>query len=225
MHPTLLTGKSIATAISIVWLAGATLGAEVQLQIVSPANGAVVNAGGALSVTITAPPSAFQSVSIAGDGPFALRTSLSAPPYQYSYTIPADFASGCYRLKAAGVTASGETVYSDPLEVDVEQPGDAKKLQSEYLSLTFADQLDLPLLIWAISPDGSKVDVTHSKRTAYTSDRPTVATVSSDGTVSAVGIGKAKITVKYGEKSIVVPVVITRNPVRDSAQRSKDPQP
>lgn len=218
-----LVGKSVAAAISMLWLAGATLQAESQLRILSPDNGAVVNAGGALTVTVKAPPAAFQSVSIVGDGLFALSTSLTAPPYQYSYPIPADFASGCYRFKAAGVTASGATVYSDPIEVDVERPGEARKLQSEFLSLTFGDQKDLPLLIWAIFPDGSKIDVTRSKRTAYTSDRPAVAAVSSEGTVSAVSAGKARITVKYGDKNIVVvPVNVTHNPVMATALGSRE---
>ena len=106
---------AIASAISVLWLATATLHAESRLQIVAPENGLVLGAGGALTVTIKAPPSAFQSVSVAGDGPFALSTGLSAPPYEYSYPIPADLASGRYRLKAVGATASGETVCSDPL--------------------------------------------------------------------------------------------------------------
>ena len=211
MHPSTVAGKSIAAAISMLWLAVATLPAESQLQVVSPENGAVLNAGGALSVTIKAPPSAFQSISIVGNGPFALSTSLTAPPYRYSYSIPVDFPSGCYRFKAAGVTPTGETVASDPIEVDIERPGEAKKLQSEYLSLTFGDEKELPLLIWGIFPDGSKIDVTRSKRMVYTSDRPAVAAVSGEGTVTAVGAGKARITVKYGDKTLVVPVVITHN--------------
>jgi hypothetical protein len=204
----------IASAISVVWLAATILQAESRLEIVTPENGAVVNAGDGLTVTIKAPPSAFHSVSVVGDGPFALSTGLAAPPYQYSYPIPAGFASGRYRLKAAGVTASGETVYSDPIEVDIERPDKARKLQSEWQSLTLCDQENVPLLIWGVFPDGSKIDVTRSRRTAYTSDRPAVAVVSSEGSVSAVSAGKAKITVKYDDKIIVVPVVITQSPAR-----------
>jgi hypothetical protein len=205
----------------VLWLATATLHADSRLQITSPKNGAVYNAGGALAITVQAPPSAFRSISIVGDGLFALSTSLTVPPYQFSYPIPADAASGRYRFKAAGVEASGETVYSDSIEIDVERSDDVRKLQSEWVSLTFGDEKDLPLLIWGTFADGSKIDVTRSKRTTYTSDRPTVAVVSSEGGVSAVGIGKAKITVKYGDKSVIVPVVITQNPVRadfESAQ-------
>ena len=184
------------------------------MQIVSPVSGTVVNAGSALAVTVQAFPSAFQSVSIVGDGPFALSTGVAAPPYQYSYPIPADFALGRYRFKAAGATASSETVYSDPIEVDIERPDDVRKLQSEWQSLSFGAQADAPLQIWGIFRDGSKIDVTRSTRTTYTSDRPAVAVVSGEGGVSAVSIGKAKITVKYGDKTVVVPVEITQNPVR-----------
>jgi hypothetical protein len=211
-HPAALAGKAIAVAISMLWLVAATLFAESQLQVVSPENGAVVNAGGALMVTIKAAPSAFQSISLVGDGPFALSTSLTAPPYQFSYVIPGDFASGRYRFMASGKTASGETVCSDSVEVDVERSDDVKKLESEYQSLTLGDQKDLPLQIWGIFADGAKVDVTRSKRMTYTSDRPAIAAVSNEGTVSAVGAGKARITVKYGDKTLVVPVVITQNP-------------
>jgi hypothetical protein len=205
-------GGSIASAISVLWLATASLHAESQLQIVTPENGAVVNPGGALTVTIKAPPSAFQSVSVIGDGPFALSTGLSAPPYRYSYPIPAGFASGRYHFKAAGVTASGETVYSDPIEVDIERADKPRKLQSEWQSLTMGDRESTSLLIWGVFPDGSRIDVTRSTQTTYASDRPGVAVVSSQGSVSAAGAGKAKITVKHGDKTIVVPVVITAAP-------------
>lgn len=186
--------------------------AQPRLQVAAPENGTVLRAGGMLTITVEAPPGAFQSVSIAGDGPFALSTPLTAPPYQYSYPIPADLAAGCYRFKAAGVVTSAETVYSDPIEVDIERPDDARKLQSEIQSLTLGDHREVSLLIWGVFRDGAKIDVTRSQRTTYTSDRPAVAVVSSEGGVSAVGAGKAKITIKYGDKSIVVPVVITGNP-------------
>jgi hypothetical protein len=196
----------------VLWLATATLHSESQLQIVAPVNGLVLSAGGALTITIKAPPSAFQSVSIVGDGPFALSTGLSAPPYEYSYPIPANLAPGRYRFKAAGVKASGDTVYSDPVEVDVERADKPKKLESEWQSVTLGEQEDTPLQIWGVFPDGSKIEVTRSMRATYTSDKPTVAAVTSEGAISGVGAGKARITVKYGDKIIVVPVAITPNP-------------
>ena len=201
----------IVSAISVLWLATATLRAESPLQIVAPENGLVLSAGGALTVTVKAPPNVFRSVSIVGDGPFALSTGLTAPPYEYSYPIPADLAPGRYRLKAAGATASGETVYSDPIEVDIERADKPKKLESEWQSVTLAEQEDTPLQVWGVFPDGSKIDVTRSVRAAYTSDRPTVAAVTKEGAISGVAAGKARITVKYDDKIVVVPVVVTPN--------------
>ena len=61
--------------------------------------------------------------------------------------------------------------------MDIERPDEAKKLQSEWLSLTFVDEKDLALQIWGMFPDGSKIDVTRSTRITYTSDRPAVAVV------------------------------------------------
>jgi hypothetical protein len=56
--------------------------------------------------------------------------------------------------------------------------------------------------------------VTRSTRTSYTSDRPAVDSVSSEGIVSAIDAGKAKFTVKCDDKTIVLPVVITPSPAR-----------
>jgi hypothetical protein len=208
-----LCSGAIASAASLLWLATAALHAEPQLQIVTPENGLVLSAGGALTVTIKAAPSAtFQSVSVAGDGPFALSTGIAAPPYEYSYPIPADVASGRYRLKAVGVTASGAMVYSDPVEVVIERADKPKKLQSEWQEVTLGEQEDTPLQIWGLFPDGSKIDVTRSSRATYACDRPTVAAVTAEGAVKGVAAGKARITVKYGDKLVVVPVVITSNP-------------
>ena len=213
-----LCSGSIASAISVLWLAAATLHAEAQLQIVAPENGLVLSAGGALTVTIKAPPSAFRSVSVTGDGPFALSTPLSAPPYEYTYPIPANVAPGRYRFKAAGTTASGETVYSDPIEVDIEREDKPKKLESEWQSVTLGEQEDTPLQIWGVFPDGSKIDLSRSVRTTYTSDKPTIAAVTSEGGVSGVGAGKARITVKYGDKIVVVPIVITQSAAAGARQ-------
>ena len=199
----------------MLWLA-AGLHAASQLQIVAPENGVVLSAGGALTVTVKAPPSEFRSISIAGDGPFALSTSLSAAPYEYSYPIPQDSPTGRYRIKAAGTTASGAIVLSDPIEVIVERADKPKKLESDWQSVTLGEQEDTPLQIWGLFPDGSRIDVTHSQRATYTSDRPTVAIVTGEGAVTGVGAGKARITVKYGDKIVVVGVVITPNPAAAS---------
>ncbi len=201
-------GGLIASAISVLCLAAAVLHADSQLQIASPANGLLVNAGCDLTVVVKTPDVAVQSVSIDGDGPFALSTGVSKPPYRFTYPIPAGAASGRYRLKAVGVTASG-TINSEPVEVDVEQAEKPKKLESEWQSVSMVAHENSTLVIWGIFEDGAKVDVTRSTQIAYTSDRPAVAAISSDGTISAASAGKVRITVKYADKTILVPVAIS----------------
>jgi hypothetical protein len=207
---------------AVLWLATAPLYADSRLQVVLPENGMVVSAGGELIVSVEAAPSAFQSISIVGDGPFALSTAIGTSPDQYQYRqfscpIPPGFASGRYRFKAAGVTASGSTVYSDTVEVDVERSDRPRILLSEWQTLTLGKQEKAPLVIWGLFEDGSKIDLTRSTRIIYASDRPAVATVSREGGVSATGAGKARIAVQYAARTTVVPVVVKQSPPRYSA--------
>jgi len=63
--------------------------------------------------------------------------------------------------------------------------------------------------------DGSRVDLRYSSLTTYSSDNPAVASVSGTsgyvpgtGFVTAVGPGRASITITNAGKSVVVPVVV-----------------
>lgn len=176
----ILRGGPNGPAILLLCVTAAVVRADGQLQIASPENGATVPAGSEVTVTASAPPGQFQSVSIVGDGPFSLSTSVSVPPYRYSYPIPATMPSGRYRFKAVGLTAAGATVDSEPVEVLVEQTERPVKLQSEW----------------------------QSRQIAYTSDRPGVAAVSNEGAVTGAKAGKAKVTIKYGDRLLVLPVVV-----------------
>ena len=214
-------GVSLA-AMAVLLLAAAPLYADSRLQVVLPESGMVVSAGGELIVSVEVAPSAFQSLSIVGDGPFALSTAIrsSSDPYQYrqfSCPIPPGFASGRYHFKAVGVTGSGSTVYSDTVEVDVERSDRPKILLSEGQTLTLGKQEKAPLVIWGLFEDGSKIDLTRSTRIIYASDRPAVATVSREGGVSATGAGKARIAVQYAARTTVVPVVVKQSSPRYSA--------
>ena len=200
-----LRSGPVASMIALLCLAAGMLHADGRLQIAAPNS---ISAGASLAVTVTATGDPLQSVSIVGDGPFELTTCLIAPPYKYSYSIPANFPSGRYKFKAVGVTPSGANISSDPAEVDVEQIEKPKKLQSESLSLTVGEHENVTLVIWGIFADGSKVDVTRSTEISYISDHPAVAEMSAEGSVKGVTAGKAKITVKYDDRSIVVPVSV-----------------
>ena len=197
--------RPVASAISVLCLAVGMLHADGQLQIASPNT---IYAGASLTVTVNPSGDRLQSVSIVGEGPFELTTCLTVPPYKYSYSIPANFPSGRYKFKAVGLTASGANIFSDQSEVDVEQTEKPKKLQSEFLSLTVGEHENVTLVIWGIFADGSKVDLTRSTQISYISDRPAVAEISAEGSVKGVSAGKAKITVKYADRTIVVPVSV-----------------
>jgi len=200
-----LRSGPVAPAISVLCLAVGMLHADGKLQIAAPNT---IYAGASLAVTVNTTGDPLQSVSITGDGPFELTTCLTAPPYKYSYSIPANFPSGRYKFKAVGVTAFGANIFSDPAEVDVEQIEKPKKLQSEFVSLTVGEHENVTLVIWGIFADGSKVDLTRSTQISYISDHPAVAEISAEGSVKGVSAGKAKITAKYADRTIVVPVSV-----------------
>src|SRR5205814_6262062 len=95
------------------------LPAQATLRITSPRNGAVVNSGRALTVTVEAS-GTFSKVFIVGKDPIGFTKYLAAPPYQFSISIPANMASGIFALTAGG-TSPGQNVYSDPVSIDVER--------------------------------------------------------------------------------------------------------
>ena len=206
----LLRGGLDVSAVAGLCFTATLLHAGAQLEIVSPENGLRVMAGSELKVTIKASAGSFQTISIEGDGPFLLSTPVSQPPYEYSYVISPVTPSGRYRFHAVGVHAAGESLQSDPVEVDVEQPEIPKRIEAQGQSVNIAEHETAALQIWGILADGSKVDLTRSSQMAYTSDRPAVATVDSEGNVSAVKAGKAKVTAKYGDKVIAIQVGITK---------------
>jgi hypothetical protein len=200
---------TVASAIAILGLSAAALAAQDSLEIVSPKKGDVINEGRELTLTIKPPAGRFQNISVIGEGPFALRTSISSPPYRFSYTIPADLAAGRYRLRAEGVAESGATVCSEPFEIDVEPGEKPKKVQSEWQQLRVGEHETAMLSIWGDFADGSRIDLTRSAQIAYASDRPEIAAVSAEGAVSGTAAGKARITVKYADKTIAVAVIVT----------------
>jgi hypothetical protein len=58
--------------------------------------------------------------------------------------------------------------------------------------------------------DAQHVDLSESTYVGYVSDNLSVARVTGDGWVTAVGSGSAKITIRYKGKSTVVPVTVRK---------------
>jgi hypothetical protein len=196
---------------ALVLLAGlpfsaALLEAQPTLQITSPANGAHVEPGQTLNITVAAS-GTFQMVAVLGSNPLGASQVLSAPPYQFSIKVPAWAPLDTYYLTAFGTTGPGQEVDSTQIAINVVKSG-AATLTSQPLILKLrfvGDQA--PLLITAQYATGPPVDVSLSATTSYVSASTSVATVSSVGMVTATGPGSTYITV---DNTLSVPVNVTQ---------------
>lgn len=177
------------------------------LRITSPANGAIVHSGESLKVTVEA--SGFVKVFVTGWNIGVIGIS-SEPPHQFAIRLDPDMASDTYPLTAFGVTTNGITAQSEPVLVHVERPDNPIRLKVNLDTLSFdlaeVGQTGLSLAVSGRFADGHEVDLTHSVRTTYTSDKPAVAEISHDARVTPAGLGSARITIRHAGLTIVVPV-------------------
>jgi hypothetical protein len=181
------------------------------LQITSPANGAVFSPGQTIPVTISAAPSAFRTVAVAGDLPIRPSRPLTAPPYEFRMPTPADIPPGPYELRAICQPWAGNTVHAAPVTVAIERPDSPRQLKPD-LNTLFFDYIGdgVNMVVYGVFADGSTVDLTRSTLTTWASDNPSVATVDVQGTVTAVGPGSAKIIVANRNATAVVTVTVPR---------------
>jgi hypothetical protein len=212
MKPLLgLAARLAAIPVPIVMVCTLTtaLRAQPTLKITSPADGTVVSSGQTLVVKVGAAPAAFQRVLVVGDDPIGESQILTSPPYEFQLQIPSDIDSGTYSLTAVGIIRIGSPVYSDPITVDIERPDSPQRLRSALSTLGFDYVGDnITLVVTGFFADGSRVDLTHSTLTKYTSDTPTVATVDDQGLVTGTAPGSAKITIRNGDAIVLVPVTV-----------------
>jgi len=195
--------------LALLVLCGARiLPAQPTLKIIAPADGTVIHSGQPFTVEVEAAPGAFRFIGVVGMGGLNSDQPLSAPPYRFALQTEADGASGKRELKAIGVRL-GEIVYSTAITVDVERSDSPQQLLSEESGLIFGFVGDITALgITGVFSDGSRVGLNRSTLTAYSSDTPAVATVDSNGLVTAVGSGFANLTVTYLNWSIHIPVAV-----------------
>jgi len=179
-------------AISLLLVAPASLAAD-SLQITSPASGTVVSPGQTISISVAADP-AVQQVALFPEPPLPeAQAGFSAG--EFNLTIPAGIPPGPHDLRALGVSG-GVVVTSDYLTLDVERSDDPVRLRTEPAILQLRNRGDqFPLRVIGTYNDGSQATLTASSRTAYSSDDPTVAAVSPNGIVTAVGPGKTSIVI------------------------------
>jgi hypothetical protein len=196
------------TSVLMTLRGAAPLAAQSTLQITSPSNGAILNPGQMLSVTVNASGS-FQVVTVLGEGTIGFGQQLSAPPYQFSTQIPARASAGIYKLTAVGANSTGQPVFSVPVSIDIEPTanmgGNILVTPGVLEFHVVGDQV--PLVVTARFSDGSRQNLTHSTATTYASDAPSVAAVDSMGLVTAVSTGSATITVNGAFR---IPVTVLR---------------
>ena len=184
------------------------------LQITVPVNGTVVTPGQTLSVTVTSPNgTSFDNFYVIADAPLGSSTTASSAPAQVSFTIPADIAPGAYSLTAVGTTAAGSHVESDSVDIQVERPDAPLSLDSLISNVMFQRTSEsIPLIVLGTYQDGSVLDVTHSTHVSFSSSNTAVATVDSQGIVTAVAVGRTYITVSYtlgtNKIQLIIPVTM-----------------
>lgn len=195
--------QNLFTSILIVslgaWLPCLAQQNSARLQISSPTDGTTVNPGQTVSVTVTSPANVtFTQVSVLAQDPIGLTAGASAVPAQFNIGIPTTISCGTYMLTAFGTTASGQSVQSDTILIDVERADLPTSLAALLSSMLFQSQGEQsPITLTATFSDGSVLDVTQSSNMTYASSNTAIATVDSNGMVTAVSAGTATITVTY----------------------------
>ena len=201
----------VALACAILFPAGA---AAQQLTIMSPSAGMVVAPGQTIAVTVSVSSGSVLAVMVSAQDIGATPLQTTAP-YFFSLTIPQDIV-GLKSLTAFGFTAPELAVTSPPVRIDVEPSAPATALTPSLQQIHFGFAGDqFPLRVTATFSDGSKLDVTQSTQTVFSSANTTVATADSTGLVTAVGAGSTLISIAYGAQSAAVQVSVPPKVVGD----------
>lgn len=186
------------------------------LQITSPPSGTVVHPGQTVTVTVAdSPTGSFQQVIVIGQGAIGFSQLLTAPPYQFSITIPPDLRPRTYTITADGTIVPGQGASSDPVTLAVERPDSPTSIYAEPSVLDFQLPGDsTSLRVVGNYTDGTQTDITESLNTTYVSNDPTVATVSTTGVVTAVAPGTTRIVINgsYSLQVTVRPPLLVRPP-------------
>ncbi len=182
------------------------------LRIVAPANDTVVMAGTSLTVAVDARATSFPfGVAVVGDAP--LGTSdvqpVSRKKLTFSLPISRDIAPGTYRLWAVTADAAGVPAESREVRLFVERS------DAPYAMAAFPPSVLLhaagETASWAVIgtfADGSRLDVTKSRRLKVTSENPAVATAD-HGSIQARSGGHTILDLRYGRARQRIPIMVS----------------
>jgi len=201
---------SNARRFSIAALAGMLLicppaQAQPSVQITSPANGAVVNPGQTVTVTVSPSGSGFSDIYVISPYPIGFGTPVAGSPNQFSLQIPISTTPKGYTLTAVGV--AGGVAVSNQITILVQRADSpvSLRVQPSTLQVPVADTTYLE--VWGTYSDGTVYELSQAPNIAYTSSNPSVATVGGAAAlVTAVSPGVATISVN-GIPSVSVTVL------------------
>jgi hypothetical protein len=183
------------------------------LRITAPADGTVVAPGETLTVTVAVDPdSRYHAVRVVGEliGLSGLAQAVTAPPYQFAFTMPAD-GIGPQRISAVGTIGPGHVDFSPPVTIDLETPASITRLTVNRARVTFDyPGQQLPLVVTGTTETGAALDLSHSSRTGYHSVNPAVATMTGGRLLTAVGPGSTTVTVAYQGRAVAIPVTVPK---------------
>jgi hypothetical protein len=196
----------------------AALGADPFVKITSPKSGIVVRPGEHLTITVDATPRALVAVMALA---FAAGSS-SGPPYDIAIVMPPDIGSGLHSVAVIGVPASGlkdvksdEDLVQDKIDLDVERIDGPTSIKVQLLDMrTNAEAGFLHIgetrifNVTGVFADGTEEELRRSKLTVYICIPESVVKVNEEGVVTAIGHGRAKITIRNGNATAVAPVSV-----------------
>jgi hypothetical protein len=108
--------------------------AQPSIKVTSPAEGAIVNPGQTLTITVAVSGGAFDEVAARAPWDPSISKSLTSPPYQFTFTIPSTTTPGVVAVAAMGHT-SARMVFAVPVAVDVERPDSPVSVTSLFSDL------------------------------------------------------------------------------------------
>lgn len=162
------------------------------LQISFPVSGTIVYPGQVVVISVSADPS-LSDVFILAQDPLGFTATTNGQPLQFQLTIPSNTTVGSYEVSALGTASDGSPVASPSISLQVDNPNTQFQILRTHPSvLRFSAAGEtIPLHVL----DGSQLDVTHSVQVSYSSENPQIATVDSQGIVTAVFPGSTHIIV------------------------------
>jgi hypothetical protein len=171
------------------------------IDFTSPANGSSISAGQTLSITLSVShPEAFtRGISVIGQGAIGATPIKNAPPFEFTLDIPVNLSPGTYQLTALGFGLSSRPIATASVAVRVEPPAGATLSATppeEVILEAIGEQL--PLRVVGEAPGGRPVNLMGASNLTAVSADTSVATVDSQGMVTAVGAGHTVINVTFG---------------------------